>query len=324
MNLAALDWKRADLHLHTSFSGWRSLHLIDPQDCYVSPEEAFRTARARGMDFVCFSDHNTIDGALDFLSRHPEEEPRAIVGEEVEVTFPGSTQWLHVNVYGVDEALHDDLQRLRSDCFELIEELTARGLFFVLNHPFQSFRSIRSARRDLASVFPRFPAIEVSNSTSPRCHERILRTMLEHGGAGPVAWVGGSDAHTATRIAAAYTLAPGSSREEFLENVRLGVSALGGGTQGLPSLVRDVYLVVGEYYRRLYGRGYPLSARRRLKNVFCSGLLLPGVLLGVPAVLPVLHSLRQEWIARYGRWDEHAPSWSAASTRRLDAPLSLR
>ena len=43
-------WKKSDLHLHTSFSGWRRLHhLIDAQDCYVGPDEAFaRQVQAHG------------------------------------------------------------------------------------------------------------------------------------------------------------------------------------------------------------------------------------------------------------------------------------
>jgi predicted metal-dependent phosphoesterase TrpH len=317
-----LAWKRADLHLHTSFSGWRSLHLIDPQDCYVAPEVAFRAARARGMDFVCFTDHNTIEGALDFLSRHPEEEPRVIVGEEVEVVFPGTRQWLHVNVYGVDEALHDDLQRLRGNCFELVDHLAARGAFFVLNHPFQSFRSVRAARRDLGLVLSRFPGIEVQNSTSPRGHERILRTLALHAGPGPRALVGGSDAHTLPRIACAYTTAPGATKHEFLDHVRRGGGLPGGRALGTGALIRDVYLVVAEYYRRLYGPDYPLSAGRRLRNVFWSSLLFPGVLLGVPALLPALHAARQEWIARLGRWERTGAL--APRPGRLDAPVSLR
>ena len=51
---------RADLHMHTCFSGWRSLRVVGAQDCYVTPKDAYDTARDRGMDFVCFSDHDTI------------------------------------------------------------------------------------------------------------------------------------------------------------------------------------------------------------------------------------------------------------------------
>ena len=120
------DWKRADLHLHTSHSGWRRLRMIDAQDSYVTPEAAFAAARRRGMDFVCFTDHDTIDGARVFLDRHPEEEPRVIVGEEREVLLPGTRQWLHLGVYGLDERDHRELQRRRRDAHDTIAYLTSR------------------------------------------------------------------------------------------------------------------------------------------------------------------------------------------------------
>lgn len=287
--------------MHTSFSGWRSLRLIDPQDCYVKPIDAFETAIARGMDYVCFTDHDTIDGALDLLSRHPETEARLIVGEEVETTIPGTDRWIHVNVLEVDERLHEDLQRMRPDCFQMIEELARRDVFFVLNHPFQSFRSIRSARRDLSKLIPLFPGIEVVNSTSPGSHGPILRALVDGLPSHP-SCIGGSDAHTRERIATVCTAAPGATRREYLDHVRDGVTVIEGEACGLRALVRDVYSIVGCYYRDLYGRQYRLSARRRVKNIAWSTLLLPGVFGGVPAVVPALHNLRQEWIARAGGW----------------------
>lgn len=294
-------WKRADMHLHTSFSGWRRLRLIDAQDCYVSPDRAFAAARRRGMDFVCFTDHDTIDGALDFLSRNPEEEPRVIVGEEVEVRLHGSSQWIHLSVYGVDERTHDDLARLRGDGFETIDYLKKRGLLFVLNHPFQSFRSIGSARRHLRDLLPLFPAVEVCNSTSPRSHRRILEAMLERDGAAPPAFVGGSDAHTERRIAAAWTSAPGHTKAEFLDGIRRGACSVGGDAQGILALVRDVHQIVGEYYGELYGMT-GRSATRRPGNLLGSLALLPAVVTGLPAILTALHMARQEWIGRFGSW----------------------
>ncbi|HKQ61867.1 MAG TPA: PHP-associated domain-containing protein, partial [Candidatus Polarisedimenticolaceae bacterium] len=281
----ASPWKRADLHLHTSFSGWRSLRLIDAQDCYVAPDEAFAAARARGMDYVCFTDHNTIDGAHDFLARHPEHEPRVIVGEEIETTFPGSEQWIHLGVLDVDERLHEDLARLRPDCYELIAELERRGRFFVLNHPFQSFRTRRALRRHLAPLLARVPAVEVVNSTSPASHARILPGLLRD-----VGRVGGSDAHTCRRIGAAYTTAPGGTKHEFLDNLKRGTCAIGGGPAGLGSLVRDVYTVIGQYYARL--------SPRRPRSALGGAVLLPAVLGGVPALLTLAQALRQEWVAR--------------------------
>ena len=310
------SWKRADLHMHTSFSGWRSLRLIDAQDCYVPPDRAYEVARRLGMDFVCFTDHDTIDGALDFLGRHPEAEPDVIVGEEVETRFPDSTQWIHVNVFGVDECLHDDIIRLRSNCFELIDELRERNVLFALNHPFQSFGSCRAAERHLTEILPLFPAIEVSSSTSPRCHREILETMLRDGGLRNLACVGGSDAHTATRIGAVHTLAPAGTKTEFLENIRRGICAIDGSSQGLGSLLRDVYHIIGLYHRRLYLEPHPLGRRRKLVNLVSSGVLLPATLLGVPALLTTAKYARQQWIARIGPWGRH-------DLRRAAQPLPI-
>lgn len=297
-------WARADLHLHTSFSGSRGFRLIDAQDSYVDPQSAYRAARRRGMDFVCFTDHNTIDGALDFLSKNPQAEPRVIVGEEVETRFPGSSAWLHLNVYGVDEEIHADLGRLRPNCFELMAELHRRNLFFVLNHPFQSFRSIGAAQRYLAAVLPLVPAVEVCNSTSPRSHRAVLESLTRSATATSPVSVGGSDAHTLRRIAAVCTAAPGDTKSEFLNNVRRGTCAIIGDAQGLWDLVRDVYCIVGQYYGRLYGSNGSVVGLRRLKNIVCSAALFPAALAGLPAALTLLQAGRQEWIARCGPWGQ--------------------
>jgi len=298
---AAERWTRADLHVHTSFSGWRSLRVLDAQDCYVSPDAAFTAARARRMDFVCFTDHDTIAGALDFLSRRPEEESRVIVGEEVEARFPGSPDWIHVNVLDVDEELHADIVRLRGDGMALLAELRRRGCFFVLNHPFQSFRSIGAARRRLSQVLPLCPAVEVCNGTSPRSHVGVLEALLGHAGGERVVRVGGSDAHTLQGIASVHTAAPGATKREYLASLRSGTCAILGRPRGVAALIGDVYAIVGEYYARLYGEPAPRSSRWR-RSFTVASALLPAVALGVPAAITACQALRQEYIARFGPW----------------------
>ena len=321
------SWRRADLHLHTLHSGWRRLHLIDARDSYLTPETAFRTAIARGMDFVCFTDHDSIDGALEFLSRHPEEEPRVIVGEEREVRLPGTKQWLHLAVYGLNERDHRDLARLKDDAFQAIALLRERRLLFALNHPFQSFRSIGRARRDLLRLLPLVPAVEVANSSSPRSHRGAVEAMLDAWGGGRTirpARIGGSDAHTTRRIAATYTLAPGRTKEEFLRNIARGECAPAGEATGLASLVRDVYQIIGEYYRSVHAPGTSPVARRDRRNILGSIGLLPGVLFGVPVTLTSLHVLRQEWIARAGRWGSLPAADAIAAATAPIAPLAAR
>lgn len=102
------------------------------------------------------------------------------------------------------------------------------------------------------------------------------------------AWLGGSDAHTAPRIATVYTAAPGGSKGEFLDSVRRGDCAILGTAPGLAALVRDVYIVIGEFYARL--------SARRLASAAVATALVPAVLSGLPALLTVLAAARQEWI----------------------------
>ena len=290
--------RRADLHVHTCFSGWRSLPLIDAQDCYVTPDDAYARARQRGMDFVCISDHNSIDGAVELLGRRPDLEPRVIVAEEVEARFPDGPEWVHLNVFDVDHAIHADMEDLRSDCRELIDYLGRRGLFFVLNHPLQSFHTVASARRRLEELLPVVPGIEVCNSTSPVAHRSVLTALLGvMSGPRPV-MVGGSDAHTLSRIGVVHTIAPGQTKGDFLRNVRNGRGTVGGTAPGLATLIRDVYEIIGRYYLQLHGRSPRTRGSRRFRNVLGSGILLPAVVLGVPAVLTSLHHAHQSRIAR--------------------------
>jgi hypothetical protein len=126
--------------------------------------------------------------------------------------------------------------------------------------------------------------------------------MLQGDGARSHAWVGGSDAHTERRIAAAYTAAPGLTKDEFLDAIRRGLCAVGGDAQGLRALVRDVHQIVRAYYGSLYGRNGRSPAPRRPGNVIGSIALLPAVAAGLPAILTTLQMARQEWIARCGAW----------------------
>lgn len=61
---------RIDMHLHTALSF----------DCRSAPEAVLEAALARGIDRICVTDHDEIQGALELKEQHPD---RVIVGEEV-------------------------------------------------------------------------------------------------------------------------------------------------------------------------------------------------------------------------------------------------
>ena len=58
---------RADLHVHSRYSDQpriRATRVFRSQESYTEPAEVYRLARARGMDFITISDHNTLGGSL--------------------------------------------------------------------------------------------------------------------------------------------------------------------------------------------------------------------------------------------------------------------
>ena len=64
---------RADLHVHTCHSKVSgTLTFLGSRDCYSAPEDVYRVAKARGMDLVAITDHDSIDGALELLSASPD------------------------------------------------------------------------------------------------------------------------------------------------------------------------------------------------------------------------------------------------------------
>ena len=83
------------------------MRFLKSRDCYSAPEDVYRVAKARGMDLVTLTDHDSIDGALEFLSAHPDADD-FIMGEEVSCRFPGAGLDVHLGVYGMTEALHRD------------------------------------------------------------------------------------------------------------------------------------------------------------------------------------------------------------------------
>ena len=72
---------RADLHVHTCHSKvCGTLTFLGSSDCYSAPEEVYRLAKARGMDLVAITDHDSIDGALELLSSVRPDRDDVIVG----------------------------------------------------------------------------------------------------------------------------------------------------------------------------------------------------------------------------------------------------
>jgi len=290
--------KRCDLHLHTRYSAWKRLRVLKARDSYSEPSVVFDRAVAAGMDYVAITDHESIEGALRLRDARPDTAARLIVGAEIEATFPETGQWVHVNVFGLDESAHRDIQRLRPDVRELVACLRERRLLHVLNHPFQSFRFQVSPLRYAEEILGLFDHFEVGNSMMPPEHAAASTTLLRlAAGAGLAKFaVAGSDAHVPDHVGSSYTAAPGDTAADWLESVRRGDCAFVTRPMGIQRLLRHVYRAVGGYYATL------LTSEGRegmtAVNYLAAAALLPGAALGVPAALVLLNDIRQRLVTR--------------------------
>lgn len=244
---------RADLHVHSCHSSQSgSLRFLRSRDCYSAVDDVYRTARARGMDLVTITDHDSLDGCLEFLNRHPDAAD-FIPSEEVSCRFPDGDIEVHLGVYGMTEALHRDLQPLRSNVFDVTARLRHEGVFFALNHLLHFYRgqtSVESYLRLLHEV----PALEARNGAMLSAHNLLLeRTAIASGRLGMTA---GSDAHTVRRIGTTWTeVADARTATEFLAGLSQRKGRPGGAHGGALALSGDVYGVVARYLASLAGFG---------------------------------------------------------------------
>ena len=230
--------------------------FLQARDCYSSPACVYRTARARGMDLVAITDHDSIDGGLELLSQRPDADD-VIVGEEITCWFPGTRLEVHIAAYGMTESLHRDIQPLRDNVFDVVGWLHEAGVFFALNHLLHFYRG-QVPLEDYLCLLDEVPALEVRNGTMLPAHNMMseqlaLKWKPLHGQ--QLSMIAGSDAHTLRRVGRTWTSAPGRNREEFLASVRAGRSQPGGEHGGLRAVSGDAYGVVGSYVGALLGFG---------------------------------------------------------------------
>lgn len=249
---------RADLHVHT----WAStvngdVPFLRSRDCYSKPADVYRVAKARGMDLVAITDHDSIDGALELLGQLPSSDD-VIVGEEVSCRFPDGDIEVHLGVYGMTEALHRDIQPLRGNVFEVTAFLRAQGLFFALNHLLHFYRA-QTPLDSYLRLLDEVPAVEARNGTMVAAHNELVEHLAAQWtprlADGRLTTIGGSDAHTLRRIGRTWTSAPGRNRDEFMASLRAGLATPGGAHGGTWAVAGDAYVVIGKYVASLCGIG---------------------------------------------------------------------
>jgi predicted metal-dependent phosphoesterase TrpH len=268
---------RADLHVHTCHSRRAgNLQFLGSRDCYSDPIDVYRRAKARGMDLVAITDHDSIDGALELVSRLPNPHD-VIVGEEVSC-WHGAVE-VHLGVYGMSESLHREIQPLRRNASDVIAYLREAGLFFSLNHLFHFYRG-QTPLEDYLRLLADVPALEARNGAMLPAHNLLIEKIASRWSAGHrssrMTMIGGSDAHTLRRVGRTWTEAPGRNREEFLDSLRRGLGKPGGDHGSAFTVAGDAYGVVRSFIGSLMGFGpRDHAALHRTACLAFAGVSLP-------------------------------------------------
>jgi glycosyltransferase involved in cell wall biosynthesis len=230
---------RCDLHIHSKFSArsedWLFRRFDFPDSC-TEPAEVYAQLRERGMDLVTITDHDSIDGCLAILDR-----PQTFISEQVTTYFPQDPCKVHLLVWGITTAQHQDISVFRSNIFELQRYLAEDRIAHAVAHPLYSVNGKLTAAHleRLILLFKHFEGINglrdsllsdlatklLRQLTPAKIQEFAHRHNLPPTHAEP--WkkilIGGSDDHGGKFFASAFTETPkAKTPAEFLANIMAG------------------------------------------------------------------------------------------------------
>ncbi|MEM8834925.1 MAG: glycosyltransferase [Planctomycetota bacterium] len=265
---------RMDMHCHSKASSkpvFKMFAVIDAPECYSEPEAVYDQAKARGMDLVTITDHDSIAGAIELEDRGFQD---FVIGEEVTVHFPEDRCMLHVLVWGHTPSQHEEINALglRDDVYAFSQWLVERNLPHSFAHPlYVQNGKLTSWHLERASLL--FKGWETLNGAHSHLHRKVVERYLEaltparvnelsrRHGISP-AWsrvwhkgiTGGSDDHGRMNIGQTWT---GVEREgdekiedprEFLRRVMAGRSSVAGQPGHSSLLAHQLTTVAVNYY----------------------------------------------------------------------------
>ena len=240
---------KVDLHCHSKFSDVPSTFLLkayNSPESFTEPEDLYKQAKSRGMDYVTITDHDDIRGCLELQISHPED---TFISCEVTTYFPDDNCKAHILVYDIDARQYDKLMEVRHNIFTLREYIIEQGIAYSVAHATHdqdgklSFDHIEK----LVLLFDVFEVINgaVSSKNSTLLHrylqsldQQVCELLQTKHNIKPISsepWVkgftGGSDDHCGILVGSAYTYSICSTKALFIENLR-NKSSLASGIHG--------------------------------------------------------------------------------------------
>lgn len=314
---------RMDTHVHSWASDGpvvAALGFVGCPESFSPPERVYDQARARGMDLVTITDHDTIRGALEL---HERGFQNFIIGQEVTVYFPEDRCKLHVLAWGLTPELDEQLTRLglRNDVYAFAAWLHEHQLPHALAHPLymQNGRLTRWHVERAALLFKGFEVLNGAHSAGHRAPiERFLDALTparvqqlarDHHmePLWPRAWqkarTGGSDDHALLNIGRTWTgvhVEQGviTDPRDFFRYVMAG-RCEAGGVGGHSSLLAHQLTSVGAHF---YADRFADRASAQGQAVASRLLRFAGVDLPRPSKMRLAaHTVKRKVIRRRNR-----------------------
>lgn len=307
--------QRIDLHVHSKYAGKFKLFLLNSlevEECYTEPQALYETMLARGMTMVTITDHDAIDGCLE-IAHHG---PHVFISEEVSARFPENGCIVHVLAFGITEAQHDDLQRLRYNIYELVRYLRENRILHSLAHPFSPVNQRLTPELVKKSLLL-FDTLELINGQKDPGHERYIRDVLAKVNRSvleqwsdqygiPVdldrRWriTGGSDDHSGVTMARAYTEFEGPATMEGLRAaIRGNAVEVVGFEKTCTSYAHTAYVGTVNFFRHSHRKGKSQTYMKLLDLI--EKKELPDDLESLPAVLQRIIPAAMETLAEAER-----------------------
>jgi len=200
------------------------------------------------MDVLCITDHNTIRGALE--AKKIATSVDIVTGSEI-ATQDGELLGLF---------LTEDVPRgLRAD--ETIDRIHAQGGLAIAPHPFSSHCD--SLGLKIAEL--KLDGVELFNAAHRDGYTNDAAQMIANNL--NVAFVGGSDAHSANMVGNAYTRFDGKDAEDLRKAILARKTSFAGEPTPLKDLIWMTVNVTVELWRVL---GLSLLGRQVLDGTECS------------------------------------------------------
>lgn len=239
---------KADLHVHTRYSGLTRVYFLRFPDSISHPSEIVKMAERRHLNVLCVTDHNSIRGAVE--ARKSATSVEIVAGSEI-ATLDG-------DLLGI--FLTEDVPKgLPAE--ETIDKIHEQGGLAIAPHPFSS----QAFSLGLKIAELKIDGVELFNAAHRDGYTndaaQIIAKNLD------VAFVGGSDAHAANMVGNAYTQFDGKSAEDLRKAILARKTSFAGEPTPLRDMIWMTVDVTAELWRVL---GLSLLGRQVLDGTECS------------------------------------------------------